>query len=158
MRNSVRVVPYAHTQHIKVPKHFVYIQYRFVIQSEACCSTLHGVGSTPVISKTHPRPAEMYHCKGGPTCESPAYKEAKTLCICIIIIWMWNAFHRGFEPQPCHHNITRALLLSTQNPWQSNPADHWPDLHRRNIVRGDPYVNPWHISMCQTLCIHFLWM
>jgi len=73
MRNNVRVVPYAHTQHSKVPKHFVYIQYGFVIQSEACCSTLHGVGSTPVISKSHPRPAEMYHCKGGPTHVNPQH-------------------------------------------------------------------------------------
>ena len=158
MRNSVRVVPYAHTQHIKVPKHFVYIQYRFVIQSEACCSTLHGVGSTPVISKTHPRPAEMYHCVRVDPHVNPQHIKKLKHFVCIIIIWMWNAFHRGFEPQPCHHNITWALLLSTQNPWQSNPADRWPYLHRRNNVRGDPYVNPWHISMCQTLCIHFLWM
>ena len=36
--NIVRVDPYAHSHHIKVPKHFVYIQYGCGIQSEACCS------------------------------------------------------------------------------------------------------------------------
>ena len=35
---TVRVAPYAHTQHIKVPKGFVYIQYGCGIQSEACSS------------------------------------------------------------------------------------------------------------------------
>ena len=33
---NVRVAPYVHTQHIKVPKHFVYTPYRCRIQSEAC--------------------------------------------------------------------------------------------------------------------------
>ena len=57
---AVRVAPYAHTQHIKVPKHFVYIQYGCGIQSEACCSlihditTLHGLRSTPQNPKSTP--------------------------------------------------------------------------------------------------------
>ncbi len=63
-RITVGVAPYAHTPHTKVPKHFVYIQYGFVIQSEACCSlyhyiiTLHGLGSTP---KTRPNSTPDMH-------------------------------------------------------------------------------------------------
>jgi hypothetical protein len=41
--NSVRVDPYAHSHHIKVPKHFVYIQYGCEIHSEAFCSLNHGI-------------------------------------------------------------------------------------------------------------------
>ena len=57
-RITVRVAPYAYKQHIKVPKHFVYIQYGCGIQSEACCSlnnyitTLHGLRSTPKTPKS----------------------------------------------------------------------------------------------------------
>ncbi len=49
----VRVAPYAHIQHIKVTKHFVYIQYGCGMQTEACCclnndiTTSHGLRSTP---------------------------------------------------------------------------------------------------------------
>jgi hypothetical protein len=86
--HRIRVAPYAHTQHIKAPQHFVYIQYGCGIQSEACCSlyhyintTLHGLTGLPPKPKIHPRSAEAYHCKGGPICPSTAYQgRAKTLC------------------------------------------------------------------------------
>ena len=82
------VVPYAHTpQHIKVPKHFVYIQYGCGIQSDACCSlnhgitTSHGLRSTPIIPKSTPDLQRGYHCKGGPICPYTACQGTKTLCI-----------------------------------------------------------------------------
>ena len=40
-RNSVRVHPYAHPQHLKVLKHFVYIQYGCGMQSMGVCSLNH---------------------------------------------------------------------------------------------------------------------
>jgi hypothetical protein len=58
-RIALWVDPYAYTQHIKVPKHFVYIQYGYGIQSGACC----GLNN---------------HCKGGPICPYTAYQGAKT--------------------------------------------------------------------------------
>jgi hypothetical protein len=91
---TVRVAPYTHTQHIKVPKHFVYIQYGCGIQSEAIRSlnhditTSHGLRSTPKTRKIHPPPAEGYSGKGGPICPYTAYQGAKTLCI--HPIWMWD--------------------------------------------------------------------
>ena len=57
---NVMVTPYVHTQHIKAPKHFVYIPYGCRIQSEACCglnfdiTTSHGLRSTPKIPKSTP--------------------------------------------------------------------------------------------------------
>jgi hypothetical protein len=90
---TVRVAPYAHTQHIKVPKHFVYIQYGFVIQFEACCSlyhyitTSHGLRSTPKTQYPPPTCREGYHGKGGPICPYTAYQGAKTLCIHPIQMW-----------------------------------------------------------------------
>jgi hypothetical protein len=92
---AVRVVPYAHTtptQHIKVRKHFVYIQYGCGIQSEACCSLnhditiSHGLRSTPIIPKSTPDLQRGYHGKGGPICPYTAYQGTKTLCI--HPIWM----------------------------------------------------------------------
>ncbi len=84
-----------HRQHIKVPKHFVYIQYGYGIQSEACCglhfdtmTSLLGSGLPPKTPKLHPRPAEAHHCKGGPISPYTAYQGAKTLCI--HPIWMWD--------------------------------------------------------------------
>jgi hypothetical protein len=40
---SVRVDPYAHSHHIKVPKHFVCIQYGCGVQSEAFCTLNHDI-------------------------------------------------------------------------------------------------------------------
>ncbi len=40
-RNSVRVHPYAHPQHLKVLKHFLYIQYGCEMQSMGICSLNH---------------------------------------------------------------------------------------------------------------------
>ncbi len=42
-RNSVRVYPYAHPQHIKVLKHFVYIQY---VQSMGVWSLNHDIATS----------------------------------------------------------------------------------------------------------------
>ena len=44
--NTVRVDTYAHTQNIKVPKHFVHIQSGCGIQSEACCSLNHDISKS----------------------------------------------------------------------------------------------------------------
>jgi hypothetical protein len=78
-------MPYAHTQHIKVPKCFYsYIQYGCGIQSEAWCSLInditisHWLGSTPQNPKIHPRCcAEVYGRKGGPICPYTAFKVPK---------------------------------------------------------------------------------
>jgi hypothetical protein len=58
--NSVRVDPYAHPQHIKVLKHFVYIQYGCGMQSEAYVNHSHDITtslrlrSTPISRKSTP--------------------------------------------------------------------------------------------------------
>ncbi len=58
--SSARIDPYVHSHHIKVPKHFVYIQYGCGIQCEACCILNHdittslGLGSTPNTPKSIP--------------------------------------------------------------------------------------------------------
>jgi hypothetical protein len=59
-RNSVRVHPYAHPQHIKVLKHFVYIWYGCGLQSTGVWSLNHdittslGLSHTPIIQKPPP--------------------------------------------------------------------------------------------------------
>jgi hypothetical protein len=58
---SVRVhPPYAHPQHLKVIRHFVYIQYRCGMQSMGVCSLNHDLktsyrlGHTPFFLKLTP--------------------------------------------------------------------------------------------------------
>ena len=53
--NSVRVDPYAHSHLIKVPKHIVYIQYGYGVQSEACCSLNHDM-TTSLRLRSTPKP------------------------------------------------------------------------------------------------------
>ena len=53
---TVRVAPYAHTQHIKVPKGFVYIQYGCGIQSEARCSLNNDITTSDRLRATPQNP------------------------------------------------------------------------------------------------------
>ena len=78
---SVRLDPYGHSHHIKLPNHIVYIQYGCGVQSEACCGlyylyheiTTSRAQDYPLKhSKIHPQPTEAYHCMGGPMCPSTA--------------------------------------------------------------------------------------
>ncbi len=50
--NSVRVHPYAHPQHIKVLKHFVYIQYGCGMQSMGVWSLNHDIATSLGLSPT----------------------------------------------------------------------------------------------------------
>ncbi len=58
--NRVRVHPYAHPQHMKVLKHFIYIWYGCEMQSTGVWSLNHdittslGLSHTPIVKKTHP--------------------------------------------------------------------------------------------------------
>jgi hypothetical protein len=60
--NSVRVHPYAHPQHMKVLKHFIYIQYGYGKQSVGVYSLIHdttmsfGIHLIPIFQKNWPPP------------------------------------------------------------------------------------------------------
>jgi hypothetical protein len=60
MYYGIRVDPYAHPQHLKVLKHFVYIQYVCGMHSMGVCSLNHGtttsyrLSNTPFSRKIHP--------------------------------------------------------------------------------------------------------
>ncbi len=70
MYYGIRVHPYpycVHPQHIKVLKHFVYIQYGCGIKSKACCSLNNDITTSfrlRFTPKIHPWPAQAYHCEG----------------------------------------------------------------------------------------------
>jgi hypothetical protein len=138
------VAPYAHTQHIKVPQHFVYIQYGCGIQSEASCSlyhyitTLHGLTGLPPKPKIHPRPAEAYHSKGGPIRPSTAYQgRAKTLC----------TYDRcGMHSEACcslNNDITTSHGLRSTPKTPKSTCD----LQRGIMVRVVPYAHTQHIKV-----------
>ena len=54
--------------------------------------------------------------------------------------WMWDAVHEGLEPQPWYYNINRS------QPYPNFPYIY-PDLHRCNHVRMDPYAHSQHIKV-----------
>jgi len=60
--NSVRVDPYGHSHHIKVPKHFAYIQYGCGVQSEACCSLNHDITTSLGLRSTLKSPKSTSSC------------------------------------------------------------------------------------------------
>jgi hypothetical protein len=105
-RNSVRVHPYAHPQHLKVLKHFVYFQYGCGMQSMGVCSLNHDLttsyrlGHTPFSLKFTPTCTMYYgrHKKGVPIYPSTASQGAKTLCI--YMPWLEDAVFGDLEPQP----------------------------------------------------------
>jgi hypothetical protein len=86
--NSVRVHPYAHPQHLKVLKHFLFIQYGCGMQSLGVLilnhdtTTSYRLGHTPFSLKFTPtctcNTAIAY--KDPPICPSTASQGAKTLC------------------------------------------------------------------------------
>ena len=99
--NSVRVHPYAHPKHMKVLKHFAYIQYGCGIQSMGVGSLSHDTTTSYRLSHTPfflklPPPAHVLRHKGVPICPSTASQGAKTLCI--QPIWMWDTVNGGWKP------------------------------------------------------------
>ena len=63
---SIRMHPYAHPQHLKVLKHFLYIQYGCGMQSMGVCSLNNDTSNIiqawpyPIFPKTHPH-LHMYY-------------------------------------------------------------------------------------------------
>ncbi len=80
---SVRVTPYAHSQHIKVLKHIVYIQYGCGMQSEASCSLNHdtpvsfGFAHTPIFQNLAQTPYRNYSVRVNPYAHSQHIKVLK---------------------------------------------------------------------------------
>jgi hypothetical protein len=96
MYYGIRVYPYAHPQHLKVLKHFVYIQYGCGMQSKGVCGLNHDTTTSYRLSKAIPHLHTYYGYKGVPICPSTASQGAKTLCI--HPIWMWGAVNGGWQP------------------------------------------------------------
>jgi hypothetical protein len=80
---SVRVNPYTHSQHIKVLKHIIYIQYGCGMQSEASCSLNHdtpasfGFAQTPIFQNLAPTPLRNYSVRVNPYVHSQHIKVLK---------------------------------------------------------------------------------
>jgi hypothetical protein len=82
--------PYAHPHHLKLLKHFVYIQYGCGMQSMGVCSLnndtatsyrLEGLSHTTFSLKIHPHLSTYYGYNDAPICPSTASQGAKTPCI-----------------------------------------------------------------------------
>jgi len=149
--NSVRVHPYAHPQHMKVLKHFLYIEYGCGMQSVVAYSLNHDTTMSfgprlTTIFRNLPPPTQVYQCsKGASICPSTAYEGAQSLSI--HPIWMWDAVSGGLQPQPCHHNF----IWDSPYPSFQKFGHH---LHRYNSVRVHPYAHPQHMKVLK----HFLYI
>ncbi len=124
---SIRMHPYAHPQHLKVLKHFLYIHYGCGMQSMGVWSLNHDTATSYRFSRiphfpwNSPPPAHvMVRHKGAPICPSTASQGAKILCIHPIL--MWDAVNGGLQPQQWHHNIIQA------RPYPIFPKTQ-PNLH-----------------------------
>ncbi len=135
---TVRVVPYTHTQHIKVPKHFVYIQYGYGIQSEACCGlnndnrTSFGLKSTPKTPKSTPNWHSPNSVRVVPYAHSHHIKVPKHFIYIQYGCWIQSEACCGL-----YHYITTLAhgLRSTKKSPKSSPNLHW-----HNSVREDTYA------------------
>jgi hypothetical protein len=131
------VYPYAHPQHLKLLKHFVYIQYGCGIQSMGVYSvkspTLqHHTGSAiPHFSLNSPPPAHVIQHKCVPICPSTASQVAKTLCI--HPIWLWDAVNGCFQPQTiCPSTASQAAKILCIHPiwmWDAVNGGLQPQKH-----------------------------
>ena len=112
MPNSVRMDPYDHSHHIKVPKHFAYIQYGCGIQSEACCSLDHdittslGLRSTPKKTRSAPHLHRDISVRVDPYAHSHHIKVPKHFA--------YIQYGCGVQSKACcslNHDITTSLGL-----------------------------------------------
>ena len=99
---GIRMLPYAHPQHIKVIKHFTYMIWMWDaewggLQPQPWLYGITRATLVPNFPKISPPPAQMYRHKGAPIRPSTAYQGAQTLYI--YMIWMYDAFYYGaLEP------------------------------------------------------------
>jgi len=105
-------VKHAHSQHIKVFKHFVYIQYGCGMPSTlGVCSLNHDtttsyrLGHTPFPLIFTPSEHVIRHKCVPILCPSTASSQgAQTLCL--HPIWMWDVVNGGLQPQPLLYTAT----------------------------------------------------
>ena len=104
-----------HPQHIKVLKLFVYVM--LIAETQPWHFIITHAQVNPNNPNNPPPPTCGVVTVWGWTkipIHSISGQGAQTHCL--HITWMWNALHRGFEPQPWHYIITRELrsILKSQ--------------------------------------------
>jgi len=149
--NSVRVHPYAHPQHIKVLKHFVYIWYGCGMQSTGVWSLNHditttlGLSPTPIFLKFTP---DQHRCNSVRVDPYAHSQHIKVLKHCLYTWYGCGMQSTGVWS--INHDITTSLGLSPAPIFHKST----PDLHRRNSVRVYPYAHPQHIKVLK----HFVYI
>ena len=149
-RITVRVAPYAYKQHIKVPKHFEYIQYGCGIQSEDWCSLsfdimtshwLTGLQSTPKKFQNPPPTCRGVSLQGWPHMHRQHIKVLKH--------FVYIQYGCGIQSEDCcslsfdimtSHRLTGLHSLPTkiQNPpptCRGVSLQGWPNMPVGSISR-----------------------
>jgi hypothetical protein len=136
-RITVRVAPYAHTQHIKVPQHFLYIQYGCGIQSEAYCGLNHDITTSHRLRSTPKTPKSTLHLQRCITVRVASYTHTQHIKVPKYFVYI--QYGCGIQSEACcglNHDITTSYRLrSTPKSPKSTPY-----LHRHNSVRVDTYA------------------
>ena len=142
--NSVRVHPYAHPQHIKVLKHFVYIQNGFGMQSTGVWSLNHDIatslGLSPYPNFQKSTPALHRHNSG----RVHPYAHSQHIKVLKHFVYIWyGCGMQSMVGWSLNHVITTSLGLSYTLIIQKST----PDLQRRYSVRVHPYAHSQHIKV-----------
>jgi hypothetical protein len=99
--NNVGVHSYAHPQHIKVLKHFVYIWYGYGMQFTRVWSLNHDITTAlrlspaPIFLKPTPDLHRLNNVRVHSYAHPQHIKVLKHF-----LLWMWDAVYGGLEPQP----------------------------------------------------------
>ena len=147
-RNSVRVHPYAHPQHIKVLKHCVYIWHGCWMQSVGVWSLNHditaslgGLGLSSIFLKSTP----ALHRRNSNSVRVHPYAHPKHIKVLKHCVYIWHGCGMlSKRVWSLNHDFTTSLggLGLSSIFLKSTPA-----LHKRNSVRVHPYVHPQHINV-----------
>ncbi len=138
---SVRMHPYAHPQHIKVLKHFVYIQYGCRMQSMGVWSLNHDIATCSGSALPHFSPD--LHRRNSVRVDPYAHSQHIKLLKHFVCIW-YGCGMQSMGFWSLNHDITTSVGLD-HTPVILNST---PELHRRsNSVRVDPSAHSQHIKV-----------
>ena len=146
------MAPYAHTQHIKVPQHFVYIQYGCGIQSEAYCGLIDGITTSHELRSTPKTPKSNRDLQRRITVRVAPYAHTQR-SIKVPQHFVYIQYIVGSSLKPIEASTMASQHITQAQVYPQNPnSNSTPDLQRG--ITG-PYTA---YQGAKTLCIHPIWM
>ena len=152
---SIRMHPYANPQHLKVLKHFVYIQYGCGMQSMGVLSlnhdtaTSYSLGHTPFFLILTPHLHTYYSIRMHPYAHP---QHLKVLKLFVYIQYGYGMQSMGLLSVN-HDTATSYRLSHTSFSLTLNTKIH-PHVHMYYGIRVYPYAHPQHLKVLK----HFVYI